>query len=240
MKKEFNWGDTKEVTKNQITGEIFDRRCYEELFQVQKGDIVMDIGASIGPFTWSIMDKASKVYTIEPMEELQPLLRENTINQSSNVEIIQKIISYEDGVCENFNDGCFVHNDTNVRNVDSFTLKTFLQERNLNKIDFLKFDCEGGEYNLFTPSNINFLTNNVRNLVGEFHLNNVKINLTGDYSTNGVSYFRHFRDVYLPLFKQVEVRSFDGVDIKWDLYNEHFLEYYNEVVIHLSNEEPNK
>jgi hypothetical protein len=27
----------------------------------------------------------------------------------------------------------------------------------------------------------------------------------------------------------------DGVDIKWDLWNEHFIEYYTEVIIYIDN-----
>jgi len=27
----------------------------------------------------------------------------------------------------------------------------------------------------------------------------------------------------------------DGVDIKWDLWNEHFLDYYCEVIIYIDN-----
>jgi len=27
----------------------------------------------------------------------------------------------------------------------------------------------------------------------------------------------------------------DGVDIKWDLWNEHFIEYYQQVLIYINN-----
>ena len=32
------------------------------------------------------------------------------------------------------------------------------------------------------------------------------------------------------------VYSVNGVDIKWNLWNEKFIEYYNQVIIHISNE----
>jgi hypothetical protein len=38
------------------------------------------------------------------------------------------------------------------------------------KIDFLKVDCEGGEYDIFTQDNLDFLINNVKKIVGEWHL----------------------------------------------------------------------
>ena len=39
----------------------------------------------------------------------------------------------------------------------TFTFKEFLDDNNINKIDFLKCDCEGGEYDVFSKSNIEFL-----------------------------------------------------------------------------------
>ena len=50
-----------------------------------------------------------------------------------------------------------------------------------------------------------------------------------------VEKFREFRDVYLKQFTNYEVYSVDNIDIKWDLWNEHFLEYYRQVIIHIDN-----
>ena len=36
-------------------------------------------------------------------------------------------------------------------------------------------------------------------------------------------------------FDNYQVNSVDGVDIKWDLFNEHFIEYYNQVLIYIDN-----
>jgi tRNA G46 methylase TrmB len=53
--------------KQSIIGEIFERNCYETFFQVESGDIVLDIGASVGPFTYSILHKNPKqVFCFEP------------------------------------------------------------------------------------------------------------------------------------------------------------------------------
>jgi hypothetical protein len=49
------------------------------------------------------------------------------------------------------------------------------------------------------------------------------------------SEFREFRDVFLRVFPNHEVYSVDGLNIKWDLWNDHFIEYYNEVIIHIDN-----
>jgi len=46
--------------KEHIIGEIFIQELYEKFFEVKENDIVVDIGASNGPFTYSILHKKPK------------------------------------------------------------------------------------------------------------------------------------------------------------------------------------
>lgn len=220
MKQEFDWGDSPQPFINHITQDIFVKRCYEERFPVKKGDIVLDLGASIGPFSWSIMDKASKVYAVEPLSPRCELIEANT--KGYPVEIVKGILHHSDGEVY-FEDGCLPDGGEQVK---TFTFKSFLGETNTSRIDFIKTDCEGGEYKLFRDENMPFLLNNVRNIVGEFHLSNPELKVE----------FRYFRDKFLKQFPNYEVYGVCGTDIKWDLWNDHFIEYYNEVIIHISNE----
>jgi len=79
---------------------------------------------------------------------------------------------------------------------------------------------------VFQPSNIEFLKT-IPKIVTEFHLRN-------DENFHECK-FRWFRDNILQMFNNFEVYSIDGVDIKWDLWNEHFIEYYNEVIFYFDN-----
>ena len=103
--------------------------------------------------------------------------------------------------------------------------KTFRELYAIDRIDFLKTDCEGGEYYIFNEENIDFLVDNVGVVVGEWHLETSEQKIM----------FRRFRDQYLPRFKDFHIYSIDGINIKWDLYNEHFIDYYNQVLIHIDN-----
>jgi hypothetical protein len=47
--------------------------------------------------------------------------------------------------------------------------------------------------------------------------------------------FRWFRDNIFPQFDNIQIYSVDGVNIKWDLQNEHFIEYYNEIIVYMDN-----
>tara|TARA_R110002060_G_scaffold66159_1_gene74999 strand:+ start:2 stop:1813 length:1812 start_codon:yes stop_codon:yes gene_type:complete len=222
MKKEFNWGESSEWYKSTIQGEIFDNNCYESIYPVREGDVVLDLGGSIGPFTWDVMDKASKVYVMEPTKAGCDTIKLNT--EGFNVEVIEKALGF---VTNKTYEEIWTHNgnDNKLEQCTILSFQDFLREYKIDKIDFIKTDCEGGEYALFTEATMPFLLNNVRSIVGEWHLG----------SPGGKVEFRYFRDKYLKQFPNVEVRSVDGVDIKWDLYNEHFIEHYNEVIIHLNN-----
>ena len=226
MKQEFNWGDTSHSFKKTITREIFKDKIYEQVFPVQKGDVVLDLGASIGPFTWSIMDKASKIIVVEPSVELIPIIEKNTTGYP--VSIVNKALVKWDG--KEMMSSVFDNDSGKEKNlhyiskeVETTSFKSIVEQYNLDRIDFIKTDCEGGEYSLFTEANMPYLLNNVRNIVGEFHLS----------STQQKIEFRYFRDKYLKQFPKYEVFSLDEVNIKWDLFNDHFLEYYNEVIIHI-------
>ncbi len=204
--------------KRAITEEIFDNNIYEKYFEVNEGDLVVDIGSSIGPFTKSILPKNPKhVFCLEPSEIEFRTLINNTIGNP--VTQINKGISSIVGVVESdqiFGEG---------KIMETLTFKKFVDLYNIKKIDFLKTDCEGGEYDIFVEENIDFIKNNVRKIAGEWHLN------TQDFKSK----FRNFRDNILTKFDNYEVNSIDGVDIKWDLFNEHFLEYYNEVIVYINN-----
>ena len=228
IKQKFSWdgvtddftGDTGVIRDEFLANEIFTLDCYEHIYPVKEGDIVLDLGASIGPFTWKVMDRALKVYAVEPMIDLIPTIKKNT--DGFPVTIINEVLSPNNGEVE-FNDGCI--NTFEPKMVKTVDFKTLLKENNIDKIDYIKTDCEGGEYALINDINLPWIKENVRNIVGEWHLAVGNEDLKAD--------FRYFRDKFLPQFKNFEVYSIDNCDIKWDLYNEHFLEYYRQILIHI-------
>ena len=220
LKKGFEWGPFDKETSEIINKEVFSQCIYEKFFEVSEGDVVVDIGASVGPFTCSILErKPLHVYSIEPSEVEFPVLVRNTRGHA--VTPINKAISnsLESSVRLNV----FFDNGSPV---ELLVFKKFTDLYSLDKIDFLKLDCEGGEYSVFVEENLDYLINRVKSIVGEWHLRTPELK----------EKFRAFRDQVLPKFKNHKVYSIDGVDIKWDLLNEHFIEYYKEVMIYIENE----
>jgi len=215
--KNFNWGDQDDFFKQTVNKEIFETKIYEKFFKVDKDDIVVDLGSSVGPFIYSILDnQPKKCYVVEPLTNNIKTLKLN-IN-SPIVEIIQGAITDKKEVEITWNNV--------TENVSGFTFDEFLQKNNITKINFLKSDCEGGEYDVFQEKNVSFLKT-IPKIVAEFHLTN--------NSDLHKQKFRNFRDKILPLFNDFEVYSVDGIDIKWNLQNEYFLEYYAQVLFYFRN-----
>lgn len=215
----FYWGEEEphESFKDFITKETLIDRIYEKVLNIEEGDVVVDIVASIGPFTYSILDKNPKhVYCLEPDNKEYETLLKNVEGES--VTCIMAGISTIDKKIENSEYSFAKGGDMNT-----ITLRTFFEINNLEKIDFLKTDCEGGEYSIFVEENYDLISK-IRKISGEWHL-----------GAELKEHFRKFRDEYLINHKNFEVYSVDGVNIKWDLYNEHFLDYYTEVIIHIDN-----
>lgn len=218
---EFYWGEEEphESFREFITKETLIDRIYERIMTVEEGDIVVDIGASIGPFTYSILDENPKhVYCLEPdYREYQTLLK-NT--KGKQVTCIMAGISSEDKEVA-YSRYLF---GNEISEMNTVTLKTLFESYGLERIDFLKTDCEGGEYSLFSEENYSLISK-IRKISGEWHLGSPELK----------EKFRKFRDEYLKNHKKFEVYSVDGVNIKWDLHNEHFLHYYTEVIVHIDN-----
>jgi FkbM family methyltransferase len=207
-----------EYHKLGMIQEIFTDHCYEKFYKIKKDDIVVDIGASVGPFTYSILDKSPKhIFCIEPSEREFKTLVKNTLGHP--VTHINKGISDRNSIVES--DMLF----GGESEMESMTFKKFVSLFGLEKIDFIKTDCEGGEYDIFVEENLDYLKNNVSHISGEWHL----------MTLNEKIKFRTFRDTILTKFENYEVFSVDGINIKWDLWNEHFIEYYNQIHLFIDN-----
>lgn len=217
----YNDGTIKSINdyhKEALTKEIFTDKIYERFFEVKENDVVLDIGSSVGPFTYSILHKKPfHVYCVEPSEREFKTLVKNT-RGNPVTHILKGITDRNEIVQSSMLFG-------GEGEMEGITFEKLISLYSIDKVNFLKTDCEGGEYHIFTESNRNFIQNKVEKIVGEWHLSTPELKKE----------FRNFRDNYLSGFKNIQVFSIDGYDIQWDLWNDHFIQYYNEVTIYIDN-----
>ena len=223
--KNLDYGRNKLFLGKMIDKEIFDRKIYEKYYQVKKNDIVMDIGANIGAFTYSILDKKPKhVYCIEPSKILIETLVKNIKGQF--VTIIDKAISETNEMNKEIKKGIFIYS-CDKKKYDTITFKKVISDNKINRIDFLKIDCEGGEYDIFTKENKSWISSNVKNIAAEFHLWGVP---------DAVNNFIKFRNLYLK--QDILLNGFEviitktGQPVKDKIFDNDFLHEFSDSKTH--------
>jgi len=208
----FDWGSISGEFKKFIENESI--TSYIKVFDVEKNDIVVDFGAFVGSFTYGILDRNPEhVWVLEPGENNFRILYKNLKN--NQVSFTRAAISDQKEIEMEWWGG---------KNIaKGITFKDFVDINCIDKIDFFKCDCEGGEYLIFNEENLYYLKNKIKKIVVEFHIEGFK------------EQFTYFRDNILKNFDKFYIFAVDGVDIKWDLYNDHFVEYYKQILIHIDN-----
>ena len=228
----FDWGDLPQEDIVTIDREIRVEDVYGCIKEVKENDIVVDIGASVGAFTYSILDnKPNKVYCIEPSKKALGCLLKNTFD---------KTLSYKNSplICINKAIGN-TEDSINIFGSESqFEVSTFsniIEDYEIEKINYLKIDCEGGEYSIFTEENIDYIKENVDFIAAEFHLNYKGCR----------EKFKYFRDNVLTKFTNYEVMSCtkqkisygNSISLKDKIFDDQFIDDYTcEFMIYISME----
>lgn len=233
----FDWGPTNPEYAQMFSDENFIERTYEKHRKIKANDIVLDIGANCGSFTYSILCKnPKKVYCVEPSNTLIDYLKKNVGH--GPVTFINKAISDTEEENKVIADsGVYIYeNDGNV--YPTTTFKKLIEENNITTVDFLKFDCEGGEYSIFTKENYAFIRKNVKHFAGEWHINDHK---------DAVEKFIEFRDLYLQDCSDLHVYERNGKEVTQDIFNDQYLfdfrefwktTYLGQFIIYVSYDSP--
>lgn len=133
--------------------------CTFELVQSET-PIIIDVGANIGTYaTWvSKGYPKGKIYCFEPQRIVFQMLCGNmAINNIDNVYAYNCALSHKEGLIEfaepdystlnNFGSFSLIKQSVTVTqdkySVDVFTLDNFVKKHRLDRVDFIKIDCEG-------------------------------------------------------------------------------------------------
>ena len=161
--------------------EVWKTKTYiDQDFNINKNDVVVDIGANIGAFSVLAARKASdgRVFAYEPNKKNYSLLLKNkSLNNLRNLLVFNLAVAGKNGHVNLFisklNDCahsiCNADSKNSVK-VKSIRLRDIFAMNNLKKIDYLKIDAEGAEYDILlnTPAKI---IRKVDKIVLEYHDN---------------------------------------------------------------------
>jgi len=144
-------------------------------------EVIFDVGAHIGVVSvyYSVMYPRAKIYAFEPFPGNFNLLKINAASNSDKIIPIQKGIGNKEGRFtyyfsdnpSNFGGGTFKNIGCDRRKKFRFpvtTIKKFIREEKIKKIDILKVDTEGMEFDIITNIPTDILKK-IKLIVGECH-----------------------------------------------------------------------
>ncbi|MHB8856471.1 MAG: FkbM family methyltransferase [Bellilinea sp.] len=157
-------------------------RFYEQFgFAVQDGWTVVDIGGGIGDYTiFAAYGRPNaRVLAFEPFPESFQLLRENLgLNRIENVEIFSQAVSSQERTLQfgsPSNDPLSMQTARSMLasagdalQVPAVSLASIINGPASGRIDLLKLDCEGAEYDILLNSTPNVLSK-IDRIVMEYH-----------------------------------------------------------------------
>lgn len=213
-----------------VDREINQEKIYEKYFDIEQGDVVVDIGGHAGFFS----DRAAKmgikeIYTIEPDTDCCQIIKEKLAKSGVEYKVYNGAIAdtndklYFDGKGLA---GHIVGYETD-RSVQGITFQKLIEENNIKMIDFLKLDCEGGEYSVINEDNIELFKQVCKKVACEIHLQNPSqkyqaIELFNLLQKHGIDHI---------------ITSVDGVVLSKEKVLER-LDYFSEVLLYISMNRP--
>ncbi len=159
---------------------IFFQKIYTPYYlPIEENDVVVDIGANIGVFTiYAAFRTKNRVYAYEPFQDNYEALGQNIqANGLCNVAPYRFAVSDKSGTELLFDAESSQHYRLKkvalgatgkYVEVPSITLKDIMDNEHLDRIDFLKLDCEGSEGIIFQSTPEEYLKR-IRKIALEFH-----------------------------------------------------------------------
>jgi FkbM family methyltransferase len=193
VKKEIKYFE-ENIMYSYISNDLSGEGCIQEIINNDEYNLykyknlsghIIDIGGNNGLVTCILakQNPLATIIVIEPIPFLCERIQKNvSLNNLNNVIILNKALGDGDDVkitigntysgasstlVNNSDLFCNIFDGNKQITVNSITFDQLITNNNIESIDLLKIDCEGGEYYLYDSKK--FKTNIVKNITGEFH-----------------------------------------------------------------------
>lgn len=162
---------------------VMDIFIKDEYGKIEKNTSIIDVGANIGAFSLLCSYNLNcRCYAFQPDSVNYDILLKNIEENDLTGKIIPQraALSSVNGQMKLYKSISMSHSlntvSDNFELVDSVTLEEVLSRNNLEYVDYLKMDCEGGEYDILYNSDP-ALFKKIKNILLEYHyLDNEKQN----------------------------------------------------------------
>lgn len=162
--------------------DVWSNRIYNPPgFEINKRDIVVDIGAHIGIFSALASRSAilGRVYAFEPvLDNLEIQTMNISQNKLKNVVVSdwavsgskedREMILSKDALAHSFYANLAGNSSDKVVTVRTISLQDVLEENHIDHMDFLKLNCEGSEYDILFSAPDSVL-NRIQKMAIQYH-----------------------------------------------------------------------
>jgi len=155
-----------------VVEEVIYREGYFKWLQLNKGDIVADIGANIGVFSVVASKYSKAIVAFEPDKDNYEIAKKNLeLNNITNVALFNKAVTNDNngiklylnnGVCSDCHTTYSEVRGREFIEVSSASFQEIIDKNNVNKV---KMDCEGEELNILRKTNLS----NIERMIFECH-----------------------------------------------------------------------
>lgn len=180
---------------NPQTWDLRNNKNYEDdvkkifLSKIKEGDIVIDVGANIGYFSLLAAKKIGskgKIFAIEPMKQANNWLKKNLkLNDFKNVEVLEVAIGDKQGTMKMYKkseSSEMIILDPTISKTDLImcgeinikTIDNIISQKKIKKVNLLKIDVEGFEYEALLGCKESFKSNKIENIICEIHTTYLK------------------------------------------------------------------
>ena len=141
-------------------------------YPLHADSIVFDLGGYHGEFSQKIYDKYNcYIYVFEPVKEYYEIIK-NTFKDNSKIKIFNFGLSDKDetmNISLNDDGSSTFLNDGKKEVITLKSIKIFLDNENIQDIDLLKINIEGGEYSVLSELITEDKIKTIKNLQIQFH-----------------------------------------------------------------------
>lgn len=184
------WARPNTADKAELALILSDTEYPKRYFPNKNKPVIIDIGAHIGCFSCYLAHRLAKenpqIYSLEPSRENYSYLVKNKVLNGLNFKCYNFAVSNFNGISYldvgKNNDEFSLCKDQGsgklkLQKCRCVTLESFCNKNRIDKIDLLKIDCEGEEYNIIKSSMV-FIKDHVRTMFLEVHDGGGQNNLT--------------------------------------------------------------
>ena len=162
-----------------VIWEIWKAKIYDDThLPIQAEDTIVELGGHIGGFGVRAAKMAHRghVYAYEASSKNFAMLEKNQkLNEANNLHIHNMAVSHQSGELKFFMPGdngalgsLLQESDSPMETVQATTLGDIIRDNNIERIDYLKVDVEGAEYDILFNCPANILAK-VKHMVMEYH-----------------------------------------------------------------------